>query len=181
MALLESLQPLCPITMHPFPSQAIFTQKNKRVSDPLDTRCWQGFRLEEYLIGQAIGKGCNAAVYEATMPTLPRHLEKAKHLGLLGKGTDVVPKGADGEQAPGAPTFPFAIKMMWNISVRMSLSPSEQALLKEIVFGDSGRLSQAFHKKGCGVELLLSYVSLKLSISDCNMSTFYQGLNQGGP
>jgi hypothetical protein len=130
------------------------------VSDPLDTRCWQGFRLEDYLIGQAIGKGCNAAVYEATMPTLPQHLEKAKHLGLIGKGPDVVLKGADGEQAPGTPTFPFAIKMMWNISVRMDCPPSEQARLKEIVFGDWGRLSQAFHKKAYGVRLLLSYVSV---------------------
>lgn len=124
--------------MHSSPSQAIFTQKNKQVSDPLDTRRWQGFRLEDYLIGQAIGKGCNAAVYEATMPTLPQHLEKAKHLGLLGKGPDVVSKGADGEQAPGAPAFPFAIKMMWNISVRM-------------VFEDWGRLPQVFHEKGCGL------------------------------
>lgn len=122
MAILEPLP--CPppnplITVHSLPSQAIFTQKNKQVSDPLDTRCWQGFRLEDYLIGQAIGKGCNAAVYEATVPTLPQHLEKAKHLGLLRKGPDVIPKGTDGEQAPGAPAFPFAIKMMWNISVRM--------------------------------------------------------------
>ncbi|EDL80874.1 PTEN induced putative kinase 1 (predicted) [Rattus norvegicus] len=108
--------------------QAIFTQKNKQVSDPLDTRRWQGFRLEDYLIGQAIGKGCNAAVYEATMPTLPQHLEKAKHLGLLGKGPDVVSKGADGEQAPGAPAFPFAIKMMWNISA----GSSSEAILSKM-------------------------------------------------
>lgn len=128
------------------------------MSDPLDSRRWQGFRLEDYLIGQAIGKGCNAAVYEATVPTLPQHLERAKHLGLLGKGPDVIPQGADGEQAPRAPAFPFAIKMLWNISVRMALPPSEQAPLKEIVLGDWGRLSRAFHKKACGVRLLLSYV-----------------------
>ncbi|NP_081156.2 serine/threonine-protein kinase PINK1, mitochondrial precursor [Mus musculus] len=113
--------------------QAIFTQKTKRVSDPLDTRCWQGFRLEDYLIGQAIGKGCNAAVYEATMPTLPQHLEKAKHLGLIGKGPDVVLKGADGEQAPGTPTFPFAIKMMWNISAGSSSEAILSKMSQELV------------------------------------------------
>lgn len=91
------------------------------MSDPLDTRCWQGFRLEDYLIGQSIGKGCSAAVYEATMPTLPQHLEKAKCVSLLKKGSDVLRKGADGEQAPGGPAFPFAIKMMWNISVGVDL------------------------------------------------------------
>lgn len=122
--------------MHSFSSQAIFTQKNKLVADPLDTRCWQGFRLEDYLIGQSIGKGCSAAVYEATLPTLPQHLEKAKCVGLLRKGPDVLPKGADEERVPEAPAFPFAIKMMWNISVRVDLSSSEQGLLKKTVFTD---------------------------------------------
>jgi PTEN induced putative kinase 1 len=82
-------------------------------------RRWQGFRLEDYLIGQSIGKGCSAAVYEATMPALPQHLEEAKHIRPLpGRGPDVVPQGEEVNQAPVAPAFPFAIKMMWNISVR---------------------------------------------------------------
>ncbi|XP_051027217.1 serine/threonine-protein kinase PINK1, mitochondrial [Acomys russatus] len=106
--------------------QAIFAQKNKLASDPLDTRCWQGFRLEDYLIGQSIGKGCSAAVYEATVPTLPQHLEKAKCGGFLRKGSD-------GEQAPGAPAFPFAIKMMWNISAGSSTEAILNKMSHELV------------------------------------------------
>ncbi|KAL1777149.1 serine serine/threonine-protein kinase PINK1, mitochondrial [Sigmodon hispidus] len=113
--------------------QAIFTQKNKLVSDPLDSRCWQGFRLEDYLIGQSIGKGCSAAVYEATMPTLPQHLEKAKCISLLRKGPDVLPKRTDKEQAPGAPAFPFAIKMMWNISAGSSNEAILSKMSQELV------------------------------------------------
>ncbi|XP_021486431.1 serine/threonine-protein kinase PINK1, mitochondrial [Meriones unguiculatus] len=113
--------------------QAIFTQKNKLVADPLDTRCWQGFRLEDYLIGQSIGKGCSAAVYEATLPTLPQRLEKAKCLGLLRKGPDVLPKGADEERAPEAPAFPFAIKMMWNISADSSTEAILSKMRQELV------------------------------------------------
>lgn len=100
------------------------------MSDPLDTRCWHGFHLEDYLIGQSIGKGCSAAVYEATMPTLPQHLKKATCVSLLRNGPDVLPKGADGEQAPGTLAFPFAIKMMWNISVRMALSSLSRHISK---------------------------------------------------
>lgn len=98
-------------------SQAIFTQKNKLLPGPLDTRRWQGFRLEEYLIGQSIGKGCSAAVYEATMPVLPQNLEVVKSIRPLpGGGPDVIPR--EEEPASQAPAFPLAIKMMWNISVR---------------------------------------------------------------
>lgn len=101
-----------------FSSQAIFTQKSKPEPDPLDTRRCQGFRLEEYLIGQSIGKGCSAAVYEATMPTLPQNLEVTKSTGSLpGRGPGTSAPGEEQEQALGAPAFPLAIKMMWNISV----------------------------------------------------------------
>lgn len=113
--------------------QAIFTQKNKLVSDPLDTRCWHGFHLEDYLIGQSIGKGCSAAVYEATMPTLPQHLKKTTCVSLLRNGPDVLPKRADGEQAPGPLAFPFAIKMMWNISAGSSSEAILSTMSQELV------------------------------------------------
>uniref|UniRef100_A0A8D2KKI0 Serine/threonine-protein kinase PINK1, mitochondrial n=1 Tax=Urocitellus parryii TaxID=9999 RepID=A0A8D2KKI0_UROPR len=110
--------------------QAIFTQKNKPVPDALDMRRRQGFRLEDYLIGQSIGKGCSAAVYEATMPTLSQHLEKAEPTGALpGRG----PQGEEGEQALGAPAFPFAIKMMWNISAGSSSEAIFRKMSQELV------------------------------------------------
>ncbi|XP_045404475.1 serine/threonine-protein kinase PINK1, mitochondrial [Lemur catta] len=114
--------------------QAIFTQRNKLVPDPLDTRCWQGFRLEEYLIGQSIGKGCSAAVYEATMPALPQHLEVAKRIELLpGRGPDVIPRGQEEARAAGAPAFPLAIKMMWNISAGSSSEAIFSTMSRELV------------------------------------------------
>ncbi|MXQ93763.1 hypothetical protein E5288_WYG016918 [Bos mutus] len=113
---------------------AIFTQKNKLLPDPLDTRRWQGFRLEEYLIGQSIGKGCSAAVYEATMPVLPQNLEEAESLGQLlpGKGPEILSRGEEAP-APRAPAFPLAIKMMWNISAGSSSEAIFSTMSQELV------------------------------------------------
>ncbi|XP_010624360.1 serine/threonine-protein kinase PINK1, mitochondrial [Fukomys damarensis] len=112
---------------------AIFTQKIKPVPDLLDTRYWQGFRLEDYLIGQSLGKGCSAAVYEATIPALPQYLEKTKSTRLLpGRGPDVIPHGEE-EQAAGAPAFPLAIKMMWNISAGSSSEAIFSKMSQELV------------------------------------------------
>ncbi|XP_059771235.1 serine/threonine-protein kinase PINK1, mitochondrial isoform X2 [Balaenoptera ricei] len=113
--------------------QAVFTQKNKLLPDPLDARRWQGFRLEEYLIGKSIGKGCSAAVYEATMPVLPQDQQVAGSIGLLpGRGPEIVPRGEE-EQAPLAPTFPLAIKMMWNISAGSSSEAIFSTMSQELV------------------------------------------------
>ncbi|XP_060482317.2 serine/threonine-protein kinase PINK1, mitochondrial [Panthera onca] len=120
--------------------QAIFTQKNKLLPDPLDTRCWQGFRLEEYVIGQPIGKGCSAAVYEATVPVLPQSLEVARSIGLLpGRGPDTAPQ--EEEPASRAPGFPLAIKMMWNISAGSSSEAILSTMSQELV--PAGRVALA--------------------------------------
>ncbi|XP_058909279.1 serine/threonine-protein kinase PINK1, mitochondrial isoform X1 [Kogia breviceps] len=113
--------------------QAVFTRKNKLLPDPLDTRRWQGFRLEEYLIGKSIGKGCSAAVYEATMPVLPQNQQVAGSIGLLpGRGPEIIPRGEE-EQAPLAPAFPLAIKMMWNISAGSSSEAIFSTMSQELV------------------------------------------------
>ncbi|XP_019774402.2 serine/threonine-protein kinase PINK1, mitochondrial isoform X1 [Tursiops truncatus] len=113
--------------------QAVFTQKNKLLPDPLDARRWQGFRLEEYLIGKSIGKGCSAAVYEATMPVLPQNQQVAGSIGLLpGRGPEIIPRGEE-EQAPLAPAFPLAIKMMWNISAGSSSEAIFSTMSQELV------------------------------------------------
>ncbi|XP_059997189.1 serine/threonine-protein kinase PINK1, mitochondrial isoform X2 [Lagenorhynchus albirostris] len=112
--------------------QAVFTQKNKPLPDPLDARRWQGFRLEEYLIGKSIGKGCSAAVYEATMPVLPQNQQVAGSIGLLpGRGPEIIPR--EEEQAPPAPAFPLAIKMMWNISAGSSSEAIFSTMSQELV------------------------------------------------
>ncbi|KAF6110706.1 PTEN induced kinase 1 [Phyllostomus discolor] len=109
--------------------QAVFTQKSKLPPDLLDSRRWRGFQLDEYLIGQSLGKGCSAAVYEAAMPVRPRSREEAKSAGLLPeRGPDITRPGAEKGRAPQAPAFPLAIKMMWNISA----GSSSEAILSEM-------------------------------------------------
>ena len=55
------------------------------------------------------------------MPVLPQDQQVAGSIGLLpGRGPEIVPR--EEEQAPLAPAFPLAIKMMWNISVRVGPS-----------------------------------------------------------
>ncbi|XP_004377226.1 serine/threonine-protein kinase PINK1, mitochondrial [Trichechus manatus latirostris] len=114
--------------------QAIFTQKNKLLPGLLDSRRCQGFRLEEYLIGRSIGKGCSAAVYEATVPTVPQNSEGAESSGLLtGRGPDIIPQGETEESMAQPPAFPLAIKMMWNISAGSSSEAILSTMSQELV------------------------------------------------
>ncbi|XP_051844309.1 serine/threonine-protein kinase PINK1, mitochondrial [Antechinus flavipes] len=112
--------------------QEIFTQKNKLLPDPLASRRCQGFRLEEYLIGQFLGKGCSAAVYEAAMPAWP---QKPQGPGLLRGPDPATAPPAEGEQSTGpkAETFPLAIKMMWNISAGSSSEAIFSTMSQELV------------------------------------------------
>ncbi|NXR06879.1 PINK1 kinase, partial [Semnornis frantzii] len=107
--------------------QTVFVGKNKPQKDPLSSSRWQGFRLEEYLIGQPIGKGCSAAVYEAAIPFSPGQ--------LAGQGK---PGGGSAEEEPvekqqSKGTFPLAIKMMWNISAGSSSEAILDAMGRELV------------------------------------------------
>ncbi|KFU95303.1 hypothetical protein M959_03269, partial [Chaetura pelagica] len=101
--------------------QTVFVGKNKPQKDPLSSFRWQGFKLEEYLIGQPIGKGCSAAVYEAAIPSPPARGQVESSSGeepALQPGGD---PAQDKHQSKEA--FPLAIKMMWNISVRSQFPP----------------------------------------------------------
>lgn len=99
--------------------QTVFVRKNKAPKNPLSSFRWRGFRLEEYLIGQPLGKGCSAAVYEAAIPSPPDGQGSAQSSRLAGEGQQ---DRTAGEQPAAKPqqeeAFPLAIKMMWNISVR---------------------------------------------------------------
>ncbi|KFR16974.1 hypothetical protein N306_07557, partial [Opisthocomus hoazin] len=72
--------------------QTVFVGKNKPQKDPLRCFRWQGFKLEEYLIGQPIGKGCSAAVYEAAIPLPPHGQGRAESSRLAGQGPAVPPR-----------------------------------------------------------------------------------------
>lgn len=121
----------------------MFVGRNKPQKDPLSSFRWQGFKLEEYLIGQPIGKGCSAAVYEAAIPFSPDHRGRAESSRLAGQGPAVQqPCGSASQADEEEPVekhqpkeaFPLAIKMMWNISVRsqflVSLSVTGKVWLK---------------------------------------------------
>ncbi|XP_068026034.1 serine/threonine-protein kinase PINK1, mitochondrial [Melanerpes formicivorus] len=99
--------------------QTVFVGKNKPQKDPLSSSRWQGFKLEEYLIGQPLGKGCSAAVYEAAIPFSPGQ-------GQAGGGS-----AEEGQPPKGA--FPLAIKMMWNISAGSSSEAILDAMGQELV------------------------------------------------
>ncbi|KFQ72063.1 hypothetical protein N335_02261, partial [Phaethon lepturus] len=107
--------------------QTVFVGKNKPRKDPLSSFRWQGFKLEEYLIGQPIGKGCSAAVYEAAIPFSSDQQGRAESSRLTGQGpaglrdrgsASQVAEEEPVEQGQPKEAFPLAIKMMWNISVR---------------------------------------------------------------
>ncbi|KAM6217590.1 serine/threonine-protein kinase PINK1, mitochondrial [Rhynchocyon petersi] len=132
--------------------QAIFSEKNKLQPEPLDSRRWQGFQLEEYLIGRSIGKGCSAAVYEATVPTVPQSLEGGRRLLTRG-APDVIPQG-EAESRAQPSTFPLAIKMMWNISAGSSSEAILNTMSQELVPASrvalAGEYGAVAHRKSKG-------------------------------
>lgn len=75
-----------------------------------------GYKLEDYVIGKQIGKGCNAAVYEAAAPFAPLGTNSKCSLVELeqnGQESDI--------RAPlkssSSHSYHLAVKMMWNIGV----------------------------------------------------------------
>lgn len=96
--------------------KAIFTKK--KFPSPVKPFS-SGYKLEDYVIGKQIGKGCNAAVYEAAAPFAP--------LGTNGE-CSLVELKQDGEERdvraplnfPRPHGYPLAVKMMWNIGVGSS-------------------------------------------------------------
>ncbi|XP_074017692.1 serine/threonine-protein kinase PINK1, mitochondrial [Numenius arquata] len=122
--------------------QTVFVGKNKPQKDPLSSFRWQGFKLEEYLIGQPIGKGCSAAVYEAAIPFSCGRRGHAENSGLAGQGPAGQQDGGWASQAAEEEpvvshqpkeTFPLAIKMMWNISAGSSSEAILDAMGRELV------------------------------------------------
>lgn len=72
-------------------------------------------------------------MYEATVPVLPQNLVVAKGTKLLpAKSPDVLPQKEE-VQAPRAPAFPLAIKMMWNLSAGSSSEAIFNTMSQELV------------------------------------------------
>ncbi|XP_062478813.1 serine/threonine-protein kinase PINK1, mitochondrial [Pezoporus occidentalis] len=114
--------------------QTVFVGKNKPQKDPLSCFRWQGFKLEEYLIGQPIGKGCSAAVYEAAIPFSRRGQGCVESGRLAGHGSaSQAPEEEPVVKRQPKEAFPLAIKMMWNISAGSSSEAILDAMGRELV------------------------------------------------
>ncbi|NXT29006.1 PINK1 kinase, partial [Syrrhaptes paradoxus] len=120
--------------------QTVFVGKNKPQKNPLSSFRWQGFKLEEYLIGQPIGKGCSGAVYEAAIPFSRDGQGRAESSRVAGQGPAVQwDRGSASQAAEEEPgekhqqAFPLAIKMLWNISAGSSSEAILNAMGPELV------------------------------------------------
>ncbi|XP_056896307.1 serine/threonine-protein kinase PINK1, mitochondrial [Takifugu flavidus] len=106
--------------------QAVF--KRKRFPAPLRPFT-SGYKLEDYVIGNQIGKGSNAAVYEAAASFAPLKESEASVVELK-----------DGEEPSARPltccslrNFPLAIKMMWNFGAGSSSEAILKSMSQELV------------------------------------------------
>ncbi|XP_029574726.1 serine/threonine-protein kinase PINK1, mitochondrial [Salmo trutta] len=111
--------------------QAVFT---KKYCSPLKSFT-SGYKLEDYVIGKQIGKGSNAAVYEAAAPfAVPRDRESDR-CSLNDQPSE------DGEVANGSlrsPSsslciYPLAVKMMWNFGAGSSSEAILRSMSQELV------------------------------------------------
>ncbi|KAM3617009.1 uncharacterized protein V6R79_000949 [Siganus canaliculatus] len=117
--------------------QAVFNKK--RFQSPLKPFT-SGYKLDDYMIGNQIGKGSNAAVYEAAAPFAPL---KKSNISLVQLKED--------EEEGDAPrsvtccslkTFPLAIKMMWNFGAGSSSEAIIKSMSQELVPADSHAFKQ---------------------------------------
>lgn len=92
--------------------QAVFSKK--RFQTPLKPFS-SGYKLEDYIIGNQIGKGSNAAVYEAAASFASTKESKNAQVQL--REDEEEGETARSLTCCSLKTFPLAIKMMWNFGV----------------------------------------------------------------
>ncbi|KAA0706667.1 Serine/threonine-protein kinase PINK1, mitochondrial [Triplophysa tibetana] len=110
--------------------QTVF--RKKKFQSPLKPFT-SGYRLEDYVIGKQIGKGCNAAVYEAADPFAPSAENQKCSLVHLDQN-DVEEKKNPGPLSfSTTSSFPFAMKMMWNIGAGSSSDAILRSMSMELV------------------------------------------------
>ncbi|KAK2885317.1 hypothetical protein QQF64_021332 [Cirrhinus molitorella] len=111
--------------------QAVF--RKKKFQTPLKPFT-SGYKLEDYVIGKQIGKGCNAAVYEAAAPFAATvESGKCSLVELNQKQTDDDNLKAGPLRFSATPSFPLAMKMMWNIGAGSSSDAILRSMSMELV------------------------------------------------
>ncbi|XP_029911723.1 serine/threonine-protein kinase PINK1, mitochondrial [Myripristis murdjan] len=110
--------------------QAVF--RKKKFQSPLRPFT-SGYKLEDYVIGKQIGKGSNAAVYEAAAPfAFPKESGSRCSLVELKEDED------EGQTARSLSccslrNFPLAVKMMWNFGTGSSSEAILRSMSQELV------------------------------------------------
>ncbi|XP_076840090.1 serine/threonine-protein kinase PINK1, mitochondrial [Brachyhypopomus gauderio] len=109
--------------------QALF--RKKKFQSPLKPFA-SGYKLEDYVIGNQIGKGCNAVVYEAAVPFTP--LRGSSRCSLLElKQSRGENNSSALQRVPSTASYPLAVKMMWNIGAGSSSETILGAMSHELV------------------------------------------------
>ncbi|XP_066529297.1 serine/threonine-protein kinase PINK1, mitochondrial [Hoplias malabaricus] len=105
--------------------------RQKKFQSPLKPFT-SGYKLEDYVIGKQIGKGCNAAVYEAAAPFAP--LRESTPGCLVELKTDEEEINVTESQRLGnTASYPLAVKMMWNIGAGSSSEAILSSMSQELV------------------------------------------------
>ncbi|KAF5897289.1 serine/threonine-protein kinase PINK1, mitochondrial, partial [Clarias magur] len=109
--------------------QALFTKK--KFQSPVKPFS-SGYKLEDYVIGKRLGKGCSGAVYEAAAPFAP--LATTSKCSLV----ELKPNGDESDDSAAlkftsSHSYPLAMKMMWNIGAGSSSEAILNAMSQELV------------------------------------------------
>ncbi|XP_030624833.1 serine/threonine-protein kinase PINK1, mitochondrial [Chanos chanos] len=91
-----------------------------------------GYKLEDYVIGRQIGKGCNAAVYEAAAPFAVPREHGTCSIKELNQNKDDNKLAGSFRFSPTA-NYPLAVKMMWNIGAGSSSEAILNSMSQELV------------------------------------------------
>ncbi|CAL1606399.1 unnamed protein product [Knipowitschia caucasica] len=110
--------------------QAVF--RKKRFQAPIQPLNVSGYKLDDYLFGNQIGKGSNAAVYEAAARFAPLHpLDHKKTPPEVLK--DDEEKHVNFISCCSLRNFPLAIKMLWNFGAGSSSEAILKSMSQELV------------------------------------------------
>ncbi|KAJ8369777.1 hypothetical protein SKAU_G00098050 [Synaphobranchus kaupii] len=138
--------------------QALF--RKKKFQNPLKPFTL-GYKLEDYVIGKQIGKGCDAAVYEAAAQfALPRESRECS-LIELGSGGDNRQEKDCTQRPRSVVSYPLAVKMMWNIGAGSSSEAILNSMSQELV--PAGRFALKEEKSAVVLDGHFGMVPMRVS------------------